>query len=222
MLPFERPRVLFCVDDNFRCQTAPRRAGLALAKPAAIQPFLSGAPIEDVLITAADPCALVPDGTEVVRPRGCSQLDVGVSLGVLVEGGTRPAIHGYVTVLDFLRADVPRTQTFLARSFPTHKVVSSVVAPGVARDATVSMSVNSEQRQHGTLSSMIVGVEDLVAAIAHRYAEPGPWLITTGSPQGRPADDRAGWPQAGAAVAGMVDGVGVVRAVVQDEDPCAS
>jgi len=215
VLPFTRPPVLFCVDDNYRCQTVPRRAGLALQKPSVIRPYLTGAEIEDVLITAVDPDALVPSGAQVVLPRDCDRLDVGIALGVVMNAnGT--AVSGYVAALDFLRADIPQPQTYLARSFPTHKVVSSEVVAAISPGARILLRIDGMPHQDSQLDQMIADVDALIRAIGAHHALDGA-VILTGSPSGRPADTAAGWPGAGSRVEGRISGVGDVSAEIVAE-----
>lgn len=207
-------RTVFCVDDNFSDQPQPRRAGLALQRPAALEQFLTGAPIEEVLITAADPRAVVPSGSLVRCPRGCDRLDVGVSLGVIV--GESRSIAGYVAVLDFMRLDIPQTQTYLARSFPTHKVVGQPVGQ-LDPAAAMRLQIDGELRQDSSLSSMIATPLLLVATIARHYElQPGD-LVVTGSPAGRPADTDGPWIAPGSVVHGEIAGVGTVVAQVVAE-----
>jgi len=219
VLPFALPRVMFCVDDNYRCQLRPRRAGVALQKPAALQPFLGGEAIDDVLITAVDPRSLVPDGTPVIQPRGCDRLDVGISLAVLVAGGPSPVVRGCFAVLDFARGDVPGNQTYLARSFATHTVVSTTVAPPAVLDneLTLALSVDEEELQCGRTASMIADVGSLIRTIGRHYQAEHEWLLLTGSPAGRPADRGTGWLRPGATVCGEIGGVGSVTAQVMAE-----
>jgi 2-keto-4-pentenoate hydratase/2-oxohepta-3-ene-1,7-dioic acid hydratase in catechol pathway len=214
-LPFPRPPVLFCVDDNYRCQPVTRRAGLALQKPAAIVPFLTGDEIEDVLITAADPDALTPSGSQIIAPRGCERLDVGVALGVVMSAdGTQ--VSGYVAALDVLRGDIPQHQTFLARSFPTHKVVSTELTARVHRSARIQLRIDGELRQDSQLDQMIADVETLTGTIRAHHPLNGA-VILTGSPGGRPHDSSHGYLLPGATVEGRVSGIAPVSAEVVAE-----
>ena len=206
--------VLFCVDDNFRDQPRPRRAGLALQRPAALEPYLTGAPIEDVLITAADPRAVVPSGSSVRCPRGCTRLDVGVTLGLVI--GTDQTVVAYAAVLDFMRLDVPQTQTYLARSFPTHKVVGRHAA-ALDPAARVRLHVDGALRQDSSLAAMLATPAELVATIARHYALAPGDLVLTGSPAGRPTDSEGPWVAPGSQVRGEIDGLpGVSATVVAD------
>lgn len=210
---------LFCVDDNFGDQPAPRRAGLALQRPAVLEPYLTGDPVEDVLITTADPRALVPSGASVLRPRDCERLDVGVTLGAVIGAGG-PTIAAYVPVLDFLRLDVPPTQTYLARSFPTHKVVGTPVPAAKVdpeRGLRMRLRIDGALQQDSSTADMIAPPARLVAVIADRCALGPGDLILTGSPGGRPADAAGPWVRTGAVVVGEIDGVGTVSASVISE-----
>ena len=213
----ETPRVLFCVDDNFRDQPRPRRAGLALNQPDAVRAFLTGAPIESVLITAADPRALAPPGSRVLCPAGCDRLDVGVTLAAIVDG-EGPRVAAYAVALDFMRLDVPQHQSYLARSFPTHKVLSPPVRD--RREITaqaMTLRVDGQVRQSSATSLMIVDPEALVAAISERFELESGDVILTGSPAGRPADDGGPWIQPGSRVEGAIEGIGTVSCEVVAE-----
>ena len=210
---------VFCIDDNFTDQPRPRRAGLALQRPAALQPFLTGAPIEDVLITAADPRALVQSGSTVLCPRRCERLDVGVSLAAVVGDG-ESRIAAYVAVLDFMRLDVPQTQTYLARSFPTHKVVGQPVRAGEIEPSAslrIRLRVDGEVRQDSSLANMIAAPAQLVDTIGRRYGLRSGDVVLTGSPAGRPADTDGPWIAPGSVVRGEIDGLGTVSARVVEE-----
>jgi 2-keto-4-pentenoate hydratase/2-oxohepta-3-ene-1,7-dioic acid hydratase in catechol pathway len=211
---------VFCADDNYTDQSRPRRAGLALQQPESLRPLLSGAPIESVLITAADPRALVSSGAEVLCPVGCERLDVGVSLAAVIGGGEEPGIAAYQAVLDFMRLDVPPTQTYLARSFPTHKVLGEAVAAkglDVAAGLRIRLRVDGELRQDSTTARMIATPAELVATIARRYELGAGDLVLTGSPSGRPADSDGPWISPGSVVEGEIEGVGAVAATVVPE-----
>jgi len=213
------PVAVICAEDNYADQPRPRRAGLALQKPEALGRFLSGAPIEDVLITTADPRALVPSGSAVICPGGCERLDVGVSLAAVVGAG--PSIAGYLAVLDFMRLDVPPTQTYLARSFPTHKVTGAPVAAGVVDPASgleLRLRVDGELRQDSSTAELIATPEELLATISRHYEPRAGDLILTGSPKGRPADTDGPWISPGSVVEGEIAGLGTVAATVVAED----
>lgn len=209
--------IVFCIDDNYRDQRRPRRAGLALQRPEALRPFLTGAASEDVLITAADARAVVPSGADVLCPRGCARLDVGLTLAALIDDGRLAA---YAPALDFMRLDVPQTQTYLARSFPTHKVVGRPVPAGDV-DPTAGLrmrlTVDGQVRQDASSASMIIAPAQLVATIGRHYALRTGDLVLTGSPTGRPADTDGPWIAPGSVVEGQIAGVGAVCASVVAE-----
>ncbi len=212
------PTALFCVEDNYRCQPRPRRADLALQRPEVLRPFLHGSPVEDVQITAIDPGSLVVDGSAVICPRGCPGLDVGVTLAVVVGPGAR--IAGYAAVLDFARPDVPAIQAYLARSFPTHTVISrwTVPRPASTAEPRLELLIDGRRRQHASTAGMIVCAEELLATIARRYPlRPGD-LVLTGSPAGRPIDTGDGWAGPGSRVVGRITGIGTVGVMVVAED----
>jgi 2-keto-4-pentenoate hydratase/2-oxohepta-3-ene-1,7-dioic acid hydratase in catechol pathway len=215
------PRILFCTDDNYGDQRRPRRAGLALRRPDALRPFLTGAPIESVLITAADPLALRPSGAHVLRPFDCDRLDVGVSLAAIVGDAQQPRVVGYAVALDFMRLDVPQNQAYLARSFPTHKVVSQTLVTaddfGSALSLELTLRIDGEIFQRSSTSELIAGPDELVTVIARRCElHPGD-LVLTGSPYGRPVDRGGPWVKPGSLVEGHIDRIGTVRAQIAQE-----
>jgi hypothetical protein len=216
-----RPTALFCADDNYGDQPHPRRAGLALHRPDALRPFLTGAPIEDVLVTAVDPLGLRPSGTTVVRPRGCDRLDVGVSLAAVVGDPYQPRVVGYAVALDFMRLDVPQNQSYLARSFPTHKVISPALVTRDDFDSTanlrLTLRIDGETRQESTTAELIAGPDQLVDLIAQRYRLSSGDLVLTGSPAGRPSDHGGPWLEPGSVVEGEIEGLGTVTAHVEEE-----
>ena len=220
-LPPVAPTVVFCADDNYDCQPHPRRAGLALQRPSVIRPLLTGARAEDVFITAVDPQAVCFEGTHAVLPRGCTRLSVGVSLAAVVGGSGTPRPVAYAAALDFTRHDVPATQPYLARSFPTHKLMATtiVTADELRRGAELdlALSVNGERRQRSSTARMILRPEELVEVIARRYPlRPGD-VIFTGTPGGTAGDRKRGWLAPGDEVVAEVSGVGAVRTTIVAE-----
>jgi 2-keto-4-pentenoate hydratase/2-oxohepta-3-ene-1,7-dioic acid hydratase in catechol pathway len=216
------PRLLLCVDDNYRCQPRPRRAGLALTRPAVLDGLLPGGPFDDVFITAADPRSLVWEGTPVVIPQGCDRLDVGVSLVARIGSSAECPSVAYSVGLDFVRRDVPAVQPYQARSFPTHKLMSAVAVPaaGFTFDplAELVLRVDGETRQRSTLAQMIARPAELVALIAERCELRDGDVVFTGTPNGTALDAGHGWLRAGSVVDAEVSGLGTVTATVRAED----
>jgi 2-keto-4-pentenoate hydratase/2-oxohepta-3-ene-1,7-dioic acid hydratase in catechol pathway len=215
------PSVVFCADDNYRCQPRPRRAGLALQRPAALSQFLTGEPIEDVLIVAVDPRAVSVGETDVIIPRACERLDVGVSLVAVIGQADGPGIVEYCVALDFVRRDVPAPQAYLARSFPTHKVLAATRVTVDQRaklgDLALEMSVDGAIRQRSTTAQMIADPVALVDTISPRFRlRPGD-LVFTGTPAGTAIDLGTGWLVAGNVVEGRIPGIGTVIARLVDE-----
>lgn len=209
---------VFCVDDNYSDQERPRRAGLALQQPDGLRRFLTGAAIESVLITTADPRALAPAGSATICPRGCERLDLGVSLAAIVGDG--PEIAGYAVALDFTRLDVPPTQTYLARSFPTHMVLGEPIAAAridLAAGLGMRLLVDGEVYQDSTTARMIATPTELLETISRHYELRAGDLLLTGSPAGRPADTDGPWIKPGSFVVGEITGIGSVSASVTAE-----
>jgi 2-keto-4-pentenoate hydratase/2-oxohepta-3-ene-1,7-dioic acid hydratase in catechol pathway len=156
----------------------------------------------------------------VIVPRGCERLDVGISLAALVECDPAPRAAGFAAVLDFMRLDVPQSQTYLARSFPTHKVMSAAIAPAPDGPLELTLTIDGELRQRSSTKELIASPAELLAAIARCYRLRSGDVILTGSPAGRPADADGPWPRAGSVIEGRIDGVSDVSARLVDEvDP---
>lgn len=228
-LPPSAPRALFAVDDNYRSQPRPRRAGLALQRPAALEPFLLGGPADDVLIIAIDPRSISAGGEPIVCPRGCERLDGGVTLALLIGEpgrGVRPSalpeVAGVTVAIDVVRRDVPQTQGYLARSGRSHTLIGPAL---VTLDELPSLSelrlwltVDGERRQDGSTADMVATPEELVAVIGRRFPLQAGDVVLTGTPAGVALDRGSGWLQPGNVVVAEVEGVGRIESLVVAED----
>ena len=82
-----------------------------------------------------------------------------MTLAVVVGPGAR--IAGYAAVLDFARPDVPANQAYLARSFPTHTVISrwAVPRPASTAEPRLELVIDGRRRQHASTAGMIVSAD---------------------------------------------------------------
>jgi 2,4-didehydro-3-deoxy-L-rhamnonate hydrolase len=219
------PPVVLSAEDNFRTQSRPRRSGLALTRPPVLEPFRRPDPCEDVWIVPRDPDS-VTDASEGIRaPAGCTRLDAGVTLALIV--GTDARIEQVAVALDVVRRDVPVGQAFLARSYPTHTPISErTVAVDDASDLgdlRLVLEIDGEIRQDASTRDLVATPDELLASILRRTPlDPGS-VILIGSPPGTAFDRDAGWLDAGSEVRAAVDGVGELhtRVTEKDEAPAA-
>jgi 2-keto-4-pentenoate hydratase/2-oxohepta-3-ene-1,7-dioic acid hydratase in catechol pathway len=124
-------------------------------------------------------------------------------------------------MLDFMRLDVPGNQPYLARSFPTHKVISHELVPvrelQSVSELPLSLRVDGKTLQQSTTANLIAPPDQLVMTIAKRCRLASGDLVMTGSPGGRPADRDGPWIEPGSLIEGEIPGVGTVTAYVTDE-----
>jgi 2-keto-4-pentenoate hydratase/2-oxohepta-3-ene-1,7-dioic acid hydratase in catechol pathway len=220
------PTALFVAEDNYRSQPRPRRAGLALLRPQALEPFLLSGPADDVLIAAADPRSIAVSGQPIIRPAGCRRLDAGVALLVVVgkrpDQYTPPAVAAFGVCIDVVQRDVPQTQTFLARSFPSHTLVGATLTTpenlGDASDLRLTLDVDGERRQDGTTADMIASPAQLIETIARRYPLAPGDVVLTGTPAGVGLDHDGGWLEPGSRLRAEIEGLGRVEAQVVAEE----
>jgi 2-keto-4-pentenoate hydratase/2-oxohepta-3-ene-1,7-dioic acid hydratase in catechol pathway len=214
------PPVVLSAEDNFRTQTRPRRSGLALTRPPALEAFRRPDPCEDVWIVPRDPDS-VSDPSEGIRMApGCSRLDAGVTLALIV--GAQRRVEHLAVALDVVRRDVPAGQAYLARSYPTHTPISE---PTAAVDDAPDLSnlrlvleVDGEVRQDASTRDLVATPDELLASILRRTPLDTGSVILIGSPPGMAFDHDAGWLDVGAEVRAVVDGVGELRTRVVPED----
>jgi 2,4-didehydro-3-deoxy-L-rhamnonate hydrolase len=213
------PPVVLSAEDNFRTQTRPRRTGLALTRPPALEAFRRPDPCEDVWILPRDIDSVCDPSEGIRMPPGCTHLDAGVTLALIVGAARR--LERLAVALDVVRRDVPASQAYLARSYPTHTPISERTvtvddAPDLGNLRLV-LEVNGEVRQDASTRDLIATPDELLASILRRTPLDEGSAILIGSPPGTAFDRDAGWLDVGAEVRAVVDGVGELRTRVVPE-----
>ncbi|MCW8835975.1 MAG: fumarylacetoacetate hydrolase family protein [Rhodospirillales bacterium] len=148
---------------------------------------------------ALAPCSRGGEGGWSVRvtyPLATSDLHHEVELvAALGPGpdGKGVSVFGFAVGIDFTRRDVQAEAKKLARPWTTGKSFTGaapigpilpVSAFGQPGDRAISLSVNGEERQRGTLSQMIWGVEEVLEHLAGYDALMPGDLVFTGTPAG--------------------------------------
>jgi len=213
------PPVVLSAEDNFRTQTRPRRTGLALTRPPALEAFRRPDPCEDVWILPRDIDSVCDPSEGIRMPPGCTHLDAGVTLALIAGAARR--LERLAVALDVVRRDVPAGQAYLARSYPTHTPISERTvtvddAPDLGNLRLV-LEVNGEVRQDASTRDLIATPDELLASILRRTPLDEGSAILIGSPPGTAFDRDAGWLDVGAEVRAVVDGVGELRTRVVPE-----
>ncbi len=212
-LGFADPSLVLGAEDNFSSQPQSRKTGLAAMRPAAIEPFRRSDPSEDVWIIPRDPRSVAVPGHPIVRPLECEKLDLGVTLAVVTgPGGT---VAGYSVGIDVIRRDVPVEHAYLARSYPSHLQLDSALCSPTELDAAdtieLTLSIDGEERQHCSMSDLVVQPATLLASIDRRYRLAGGEVILMGTPPGTALDRGDGWLTDGATVVAAITGIGELR-----------
>lgn len=217
------PAAVISAEDSFRTQTRPRRTGLALQRPTALEAFRRPDPSEDVWFVPRDPASLADPARGVICPTGCRYLDAGVTLALIV-GADGTSIAEIAIALDVVRRDVPDAQASLARSFPTHTPIGGPIARTSIADLRalhLRFTVDGEARQDASISDMLVDPDTLVASIARRVPlRPGD-VVLTGSPPGLALDRDDGWLRPGNRLVAEVRGIGMLDTMVVPETDSA-
>jgi 2-keto-4-pentenoate hydratase/2-oxohepta-3-ene-1,7-dioic acid hydratase in catechol pathway len=222
--------VVLCAEDNFRTQARPRRTGLAARAVEALRPLLRPGPADDVWILSRDPASVVAPPGPVFLPFGCSRLDAGVTLALVVgrraDGVTEVEAHEYLAgvavALDVVRRDVPSEHAFLARSWPTHTPVSREVVPlervGNLDDLSISFAVDGVERQRASTADMVATAAQLLAVITAWVPLNAGDLVLTGSPPGMAVDTGEGWLASNSRLVAEIERVGRLEVTVRDPD----
>jgi fumarylpyruvate hydrolase len=165
--------------------------------------------------------SLLADGDTMPYPTQTTDLHFEVELVAAIGTAARDVpvegaldhVFGYAVGLDMTRRDLQREMRErrlpweAGKSFD-HSAPCGPLVPAAlghpAADAAISLTVNGEGRQHGTIGQMIWSVAEIISNLSRAYAlHPGD-LIFTGTPAG------VGAVVPGDALLGRIDGVGAL------------
>jgi fumarylpyruvate hydrolase len=143
--------------------------------------------------------AVVPTKSSIPYPLGTSNLHYEVELVIAIgkDGVTIPVeearnyIFGYAVGIDLTRRDLQSLAKEKGLPWDTAKALDqgapiSAITKGSSLDTSnkISLTVNGEEKQTGTLNQMIWTVEDIVSHLSNSFRlQPGD-LIFTGTPKG--------------------------------------
>ncbi len=182
-------------------------------------------PIPDrPLLFLKPPNAVAHPHSEVTLPSGKDRIDYEAELAVVIDKQAKevPAedalsyVRGF-TCLDDLsnRDDQNREQNWIrGKAFDNAAPMGPVLASptAVPEDASISLSVNGETRQHSSRDQFIFSIPELIEEITtYLTLEPGD-VISTGTPSGvGPVSD-------GDTISISIDGIGTLTHSVQIPD----
>ena len=163
-----------------------------------------------------DPASVVQSPAFVELPPGCTRLDAGVCLAMVIRDDGADA--SLAVGLDVVRRDVPDAQATLARSWPTHTPLSGEpVALSTVEglhDMRLRLFVDGTCRQDGRISDFVVAPAVLLDSIRRRIALHDGDIVLTGTPPGLAFDRGDGWLLPGNELVAVIDGVGELRTSV--------
>lgn len=183
---------IYCVGRNFADHA--REMGAQAPASAAER----GAPT--FFLKPAD--AIVTDG-QVVYPRGTRELHHEVELvvalgrdappGIIATDEAMALVYGYAVGLDLTRRDLQAAAK--AKSLPwdtgksfEHAAPISTIVPagdiGALAARSLTLRINGEVRQHGTLSDLIWNVADILHELSKLYVLRAGDLVFMGTPAG--------------------------------------
>ena len=183
---------IYCVGRNFADHA--REMGATAPSSAAER----GAPT--FFLKPAD--AIVTDG-QVVYPRGTQDLHHEVELvvalgrdappGILAVADAMSLVYGYAVGLDLTRRDLQAAAK--AKSLPwdtgksfEHAAPISAIVPaadiGMLDHRTLTLRINGDVRQHGSLSDLIWNVADILHELSKLYVLRAGDLVFMGTPAG--------------------------------------
>ncbi len=196
-----RPGKIVCVGRNYRAHAK------ELGNEVPTEPLIFIKPSTAVI--GPDDRILLPRQSQRVEHEG----ELAVVLGrTLHEAATtdqvRAAIAGYTCANDVTARDLQKkdTQFTRAKGFDTFCPLGPWInTEPPAANATIAVRVNGTDRQRGSLSDMVFGVDALLMFISHVMTlEPGD-VVLTGTPEGvGPLVD-------GDTVEVEIDGIGTLR-----------
>ena len=176
--------------------------------------------------------AITGPGRDIVRPRGCTELDYETELAVVIgkkckhvpEHEAYSVVAGYTIVNDITARDVGRRERegghlFLAKTFDTFApmgpwLVTREAIPDPMRLRIVTR-VNGEVRQDGNTGDMLWSIPKLISYMSQITLMPGD-VISTGSPGGGGLANPDWLLKPGDVIEAEVEGVGVLRNAVVD------
>lgn len=200
-----RPGKVVCVGRNYRAHATE----LGNAVPA--EPLLFIKPATAV-IGPDEPIVLPPQSRRVEH-----EGELAVVLGRTLHEATsseqvRAAIGGYTCANDVTARDLQKidTQFTRAKGFDTFCPLGPwMVTERPGATASVSVRVNGQSRQRGSLGGMVFGVEELLAFISQVMTLEAGDVVLTGTPEG------VGPLVNGDTVEVEIDGIGILRNGVQ-------
>lgn len=181
--PIARPHAIYAIGLNYRSHAAEAQMQV---------------PTEPVVFSKA-PNSLCGPNDDIVLPPGATKGDWEVELGVVLgtpayrlksEGEARDVIAGYVLANDVSERAWQLehgTQWLKGKSFPTANPIGPFLVTTDEIDPsalTLSLSVNGEQKQHGSTADMIFSVDHIVWYLSQFVQLEAGDLINTGTPDG--------------------------------------
>jgi 2-keto-4-pentenoate hydratase/2-oxohepta-3-ene-1,7-dioic acid hydratase in catechol pathway len=169
----------------------------------------------DPLILLKAPSAVIGPGEPIVYPAASRFVKQEAELAVVIGAGGRhlsqeealDAVFGYTVVDDVGAIDLQEAdgQWSRGKSYDSFCPVGPVVVTGLdPSNLTILCRVNGEERQRGSTSSMVHGVDTLVAFISSVMTLLPGDIILTGTPPG------SGAVQPGDVVECEVEGIGIL------------
>lgn len=180
------------------------------------------------------PSSVTGPGRDIVKPRGCEELDFETELAVVIgkrckhvpEADAYGVVAGYTILNDVTARDIGRREReaghlFLAKTYDTFAPMGPWM---VTREAIpdpmhlrIQTRVNGELRQDGNTKEMIHPIPRLISYMSQITLMPGD-IIATGSPGGGGLSNPEWLLQAGDVVECEIEGIGVLRNAVVDEE----
>jgi acylpyruvate hydrolase len=177
--------------------------------------------------------AITGPGRDIVKPRGCGELDYETELAVVIgkkckhvsEDEAYSVVAGYTILNDVTARDVGRRERegghlFLAKTFDTFAPMGPWM---VTREAIpdpmhlrILTRVNGEVRQDGNTNQMLYPIAKLISYMSQLTLMPGD-IIATGSPGGGGLANPDWLLRPGDVIECEIEGIGVLRNAVVDE-----
>ncbi len=166
-------RRILCVGQNYAAHA--REMGAKSDKP---DPFFFSKPADAVVVDGADPA----------YPYKTENLIYEVELVVALGEGAKPV--GYAVGVDLTRRDIQAAAKAAGRPWDAAKGFDQSAPCGALSltapkpDAAITLKVNGEVRQNGTLADMLWDVDGIIGKASELWSlQPGD-MIFTGTPEG--------------------------------------